>query len=218
MSRALFRKWNGWLDRIEQEQLRDLLTNRHIFRQFQECTAPHVGTWRGAELSRWMVQNYLAFAATAVRRMVERPKKGWKSVSLRILLEDLAANDTALTRRRFRSLYEDSAALPQADRDFNGITRNKRAGHLTSARIKRDIAQLEAACRPVERLVNKVVAHTEADRRKLGRTSFPQIDGAIDLLQATFQRYSLLVRGRMCDEIVPLGDIDVRADMKRIWP
>ena len=86
----MYKKWSRWLDRILNEQLRDLLINRHIFKQFQGCTATYVGTYQGAELSEWMVQNYIAFATMAIRRMIERPKNSWKSISLGILLEDLA--------------------------------------------------------------------------------------------------------------------------------
>jgi hypothetical protein len=214
----MYKRWNRWLDRILNDQLRDLLINRHIFRQFLECTATHAGTYHGAELSAWMVQTYIAFAATAIRRMIEPPKNRWKSISLRILLEDLAANDTMLTRERFRGLYKNSVALRYADRDFNTISRSKKARHVTAARIDRDIMEIKAACDPVQRLVNKVVAHTEADRRKVGRISFGQIDRAIDLLETTFQRYSLLVQGKSCNPLFPLGDIDVRADLKKIWP
>lgn len=213
-----FKKWSGWLNRIEKEQLVDLLVYRHIFQQLQECTAPHVGTYQGVELVEWMVQNYIAFAATAIRRLMERPKKSWKSISLRILLEDMAANDEMLTRLRYRSLYKNSVALPVADRDFDKIARNKKASHVTAARIRRDIKEIEAACAPVERLVNKVVAHTEADRRKVGKIRYGQIDRAINLLEATFQRYSLLIHGSVCNPLVPLDDIDVRADLKKIWP
>lgn len=218
MGNALYKKWSGWLKRIEKEQLRDLLINRHIFKQFQECTAPHVRTYQGAELSEWMVQNYIAFTATAIRRMIEKPKKNWKSISLRILLEDLADNATVLTRQRYRNLYKNSVVLPFADRDFNKIAGNKKDSHVSKARIQRDIEEIVAACRPVERLVNKVVAHTEADRRKVGKIKHAQIDKATELLEATFQRYSLLVHGSVCDPLVPLKDIDVRADLKKIWP
>jgi hypothetical protein len=130
----------------------------------------------------------------------------------------VAANDTVLTRERYRSLYKNSVALPFADRDFNKIARNKKTSHVTAARIRRDIKEIDAVCAPVERLVNKVVAHTEADRRKVGKIKYGQIDRAINLLEATFQRYSLLIHGRVCDPLVPLDDIDVRADLKKVWP
>ena len=53
----------------------------------------------------WIVQSYTAFVATAIRRIVETPSKRWKSISLRILLEDMAKNDIELTRERFLRLY-----------------------------------------------------------------------------------------------------------------
>src|SRR5208337_2517133 len=150
-------RWSRWLERIEEDQLRDLLINRHIFKQLQECLAPHVGSYQGAELSEWMVQNYIAFAATAIRRMIEPPRKkpnpNWRSISLVILLEDMAANETVLTRQRYCSLYKHSVASRFADRDFSTITRSKKARHLSAARIRRDIKQIEVTCAPVEKLV-----------------------------------------------------------------
>ncbi|MEZ6073970.1 MAG: hypothetical protein R3C10_27740 [Pirellulales bacterium] len=217
MSTDRYRKWNRWLKRIEREQLHDLLVNRHIFKQLQECTAPYAGKYHGVGLFDWMVQNYVAFASTAIRRITERPKVRWSSISLRILLEDLADNDSVLTRQRFKSLYRNSVALRFADRDFNGIARSQSASHITASRIRRDINAITRICAPVERLTNKVVAHTEADRRKVGKIKYDQIDEAIDLIEVAFQRYSLLICGSICNPLVPLDDFDVRPELKKIW-
>lgn len=221
-SDPVFTKWKGWLRRIENDQLRDLLINRHIFRQFQECTAPHAGTYQGAELSAWIIQNYIAFATTTIRRITERPRSKpnpvWRSISLVILLEDMAANDMLLTRQRYRSYYKKSPASRFADRHFNTIARSKTAHHLSSSRIRRDIRQIENACKPVNTLVNKAVAHTEEDRRRIGKIKYGQIDRAIDLIEATFQRYALLVNARVCNPLVPFSEFDVRPDLKKIWP
>src|SRR4051794_11478510 len=92
-----FDKWQAWLDRIEHEQLIGLLINRHKFACLNEVVGPYVGSYQGADLHEWMTQNYVAFAATAIRRMMEKPHPRWESISLRILLEDLAANDSLLT-------------------------------------------------------------------------------------------------------------------------
>src|SRR5687768_14742871 len=89
-SNDLYRKWTDWLDRIENDQLLNLVINRHIFTQVREVAAPYVGQQQGAELLHWMVQNYIAFASTAIRRMIEAPNRKWRSISLVILLEDLA--------------------------------------------------------------------------------------------------------------------------------
>ena len=218
MSTQAFAKWRRWLDRIENDQLRDLLINRHIFHQFRDCITPHVGSDRGATLASWVGQNYVAFATTAIRRMVEPPKESWKSISLVILLTDLAANDSLLTRQRFRGFYGNSVAQPFADRDFATITGSKAATRMSAPRINRDIRALQAASKKIKKLVDKVVAHTEADRRKVPRVQFGEIDKAIDLLEATFKRYCLLLNGSCPNRIVPVDDFDVVQDLKRIWP
>jgi len=214
----LIGKWRRWLHRIENDQLQDLLINRHIFQQFRDCIAPHVGSDRGADLASWMAQNYMAFAATAIRRMVEPPKDSWKSISLIILLTELAANDSLLTRERFRALYKNSVAVRFADRDFVKVTGSKSATTMSAARINRDIRALKTASKRIKKLVDKVVAHTEMDRRNVPRVQYGQIDNAIDLLEATFRRYCLLLTGRCPNPIVPLDDFNVAEDLKRIWP
>lgn len=116
MSEALFKKWHSWLKRIENDQLSDLLINRYIFRQFTGCTAPYVGKYNAAELAHWMEQCYIAFASTAIRRMLEEPArpptpvncpkcghtivkpKPQESVSLVILLRDIEQNASLFTR------------------------------------------------------------------------------------------------------------------------
>jgi len=218
MSRQHIARWRAWLGRIETEQLQDLLINRHIFHQFRDCIERHLGSDRAADLASWMGQNYVAFAATAIRRMVEPPKASWKSISLIILLTDLAANDSLLTRERFRELYKNSVAKRVADRDFATITGSKAATNMSAARINRDIRALKAASKKIKKLVDKVVAHTEADRRKVPRVQYSEIDKAIDLLEAAFKRYHLLLNGSCPDPIVPLDDFDVVQDLKRIWP
>ena len=223
---ALFKKWSKWLQRIYSQQLQHLLIHRHIFKQLQECAAYNIGETYGAELLQWMVQNYVAFASTAIRRMTETPTAKWQSVSLVILLDDLAKHDSVLTCRRCRALYEKGLPFYRdrkarvweiADRNFDEITRNKKSAHLSAARIQRDLNEIKRVCDPVRRLVSKVVAHTEADRRKIGRLRFGQIDKAIDLLADTFRRYSLLVDCRVSNPLVPLDSFDVRDELKRIW-
>ena len=218
VSTPLITKWRRWLHRIENDQLQDLIINRHIFHQFRECIAPHVGRDRGTGLASWMAQNYVAFAATAIRRMVEPPKAPWKSISLIILLTELAANDSLLTRDRFRKMYKNSVDRRLADRHFATIAGSKTATHVSAARINRDICALKAATKRIKKLVDKVVAHAEEDRRKVPRLQYGQIDKAVDLLEAIFMRYCLLLNASCPNPLAPLDDFDVVEDLKRIWP
>src|SRR4051812_25215272 len=138
-----FDTWEDSLKRIEHEQLIGLLLSRHKFAQMNEVVEPYVGSYQGADLQQWMTQNYVAFAATAIRRMMERPHSRWESISLRILLEDLAENDLLLTRARYQDLYRGSGVENMADRDFDRIARSSGAVYVPAGRIKQDIVDLE---------------------------------------------------------------------------
>jgi len=220
-STALLRKWNGWLDRIFHDQLADLLVNRHHFHTLRECVQPYQGSEDGAELCRWIVQGYLAFATTAIRRTVDRDRR---SISFLNLLDDVLANHTILTIERHRRMYKRAfpksrshVAVSAAERAFAQITKNKRARVMSVKRIERDIRTLERASRIVRRYVNKVIAHTEKDRRRIGKIKHGHIDKAIDTLAELFKRYSLLIKGRCSEPLVP-DEIDVAEDLQKVWP
>ena len=214
----LIRKWRKWLRRIEQEQLQGLLINQHFFRQFRDHTERHAGSADHAEFAEWIVHSHIAFVATAIRRIVEKPNRNWKSISLRRLLEDMARNDTELTRQRFVGLYRGAHKSRFGEQDFNRISRQKGAIKVASSRITRDIEELERACAPVHRLVNKVVAHTEEDGRKIGKTRFGDFGKAIDKIVITFQRYDLLLNGKNSQPLVPLDEYDISESLKLLWP
>jgi len=237
MSAALFSKWRRWLDRILNEQLSDLLINQHIFEQLGDCTAPYVKTYQSADLAAWMTQGYVVFAATTVRRMLEEPArpprpvpcphcgeiivkpKPQKSLSLVILLRDIEQNSSLFTREWFRKrCAKKNMSVSFADRDFNKITRNRTAKVLSISRVRRDIDALHRVARPIRRRVNKLIAHTARDRRKVGRAKFTQLNDTIKALTETYQLYSLLIAGTPLSPLVPFEDYDVVADFKKIWP
>jgi len=164
-----------------------------------------------------MTDNYVAFAATAIRRMMEKHTTRWNSISLRILLDDMADNDAVLTRKRHRSLYK-GPTVEVADEHFNELVRSNSARYFSASRIRPDIRVLEEVCRPIKRLVDKVIAHTEADRRRVGRVRFEQLDRAVDALELTFRRYDQLVRGSTVTPSLPPGYFDVRDDFLELWP
>ena len=223
-----FRKWRRWLDRILTEQLDPLLVNRHIYRQLSDCLKKYEGTDQSAELAVWMDQGYVAFAATRIRCMIEQPRpqprkhkqrQSWKSLSLVILLEDLKTNHTVLTRDRFRRMYGRACVHETlADRGFDRIARRNGATCIPPARIERDIAALKRVAAPVKRLVDKVVAHTEQDRRRVGKCKYNDLDKAIDLLEKTFCRYRSLIHGSWPEPLVSLDGFDVTNDLLKIWP
>lgn len=241
MSSALLRKWQRWLKRIRDEQLSDLLINKHIFKQLCDCTVPYAGTCQSSELAGWMKQCYIAFAATAVRRMLEEPAhppkpkrcpkcdhiivtpKPKKSLSLIALLRDIEQsiekNPSLFTRSWFRKLYTDENLPNQlADRDFNKITRRKSAKTLSASRVRRDIDALYRIACPVRRLVNKAIAHTSLDRRKVGCPKYKQLNDAIRALTDTYEIYWLLIFETEPIRLMPPGSYNVTDDFNKIWP
>jgi hypothetical protein len=211
-------KWRRWLKRIEQDQLQDLLLNQHLFHQFGEHIAHHVGSTEHAEFAEWIIEAHIAFAATAIRRVTEKPQSRWDSISLRILLEDMAKHDSLLTRERFEAMYRKPTTEKFAVRDFDRVAGKRGAPRVESGRILKDIHRLEVTCEPVNRLVNKIVAHTEEDRRKIGRLSYGDLDKAISKIVNVYQRYALLLTGRVCEPLVPLDGYDISDSLNLLWP
>jgi hypothetical protein len=68
------------------------------------------------------------------------------------------------------------------------------------------------------RLANKAIAHTEADRRRLGKLTYQRLDDAIDLLAETYKTYCKLITGACLDPLVQLSYYDVTEYFRRIWP
>ena len=56
-----FRKWRTWLERIETDQLQDILINHYIFEGFREVVKPLKGSTHRAELAAWIAQGQIAF-------------------------------------------------------------------------------------------------------------------------------------------------------------
>jgi HEPN superfamily AbiU2-like protein len=229
----LFKKWSRWLERIEKDLI-DLTVQHRHFHELVAATDPYMGMARGAEVARWMAQGYYAYASMAVRRLVEgksqkpSPKKRDPRliISLVVLLEDLLANNSVLTRNRTRTIYRRAMGhLPEriyvsaADSAFDLSTDTKNKAVLPVSKIEHDIKSLKAASKRVKRHVDKVYAHTERDRRRIGKPlQAVEIDGAIKTILKIYHRYALLIQGRDRHDLVPQDFFEIAMDLKRIWP
>jgi hypothetical protein len=82
--------------------------------------------------------------------------------------------------------------------------------------IDRDIQKLRHSTERVKRLVNKVVAHTELDRRRIGKHHYGDLDVAIDTLLAIYKKYALLLECKESD--FSMDDFDLEEDFAELWP
>lgn len=223
------------LRRVGEDQLRDLLVNRHIFQQFEEATRQYVGTARSAVLGEWIGQCYVAFAGTGIRRAVEAPPsppkakacpkcghvmparkpKPESSISLVVLLEELKKHPSLLTRKRFRRLCR-PVAERFADEWFDRIAGRHGATEVSATVIDRDVLRLKRQTKRVKRLVNKLIAHTEMDRRRIGRHRYGHLNSAINVLFDVYRKYYLLLQGKQPS--FPVEDFDASEDFAKIWP
>jgi hypothetical protein len=232
-ARTLFNKWNRWLKRIEGELI-ELVVQQAHFHELQAAIAPYMNQVTGAETARWIAQAYAAYACLAIRRLTEPPnkrpppKKGDPrlTVSLAILLEDLALNRSQLTRERQRRMYRrHMRALPRrvavgaADKVFDQVAQSRAHDEVSQSRVNRDIMSLRRAAKRIKRRVDKVYAHIERDRRRIGPAlRFAEIDAAIRTLLSIHRRYALLAQGRDTRNIVSADGLTIMSDLKRIWP
>jgi hypothetical protein len=217
VSDPLFMKWENWLAQIHEQQLRDLLINRHIFHQFRDSVNAHPDCIQAPALAEWMLQCYVNSACAGVRKMSQKPKDGYNSVSLGILLADLKTNQPRLSRVAYVEMYgPDWPDRKFADRDFDRIAGAPGGSSFPVAVIDRDIQELKDITRPVKALTDQVIVHTDLNRSKLVVPTYADLDKAIDFLRDTFAKYYFLLTARGYAP-VRLDEYDVRDALARLW-
>jgi len=107
-SDAIFRRWNGWLEKIKDEVTR-LLVNRHIFWEVQEIIKANTRIQKPSSFYEWMGNVYATDAVIGVRKQIDLHKR---SISFARLFTDIANSPGILSRDRFVAMYRDN---PNAD-------------------------------------------------------------------------------------------------------
>src|SRR5438552_5059014 len=69
----LFARLRRWLKRLD-EELFELRRQQRHFRALQDIWTLNMGKISRPEIGRWMAQGHVAFACSAIRRLVEDPK------------------------------------------------------------------------------------------------------------------------------------------------
>lgn len=180
------RKWIRWIDTIYNDLVR-LADCRQIFRETQEVAQRNPKINRENAFWEFILTTYTPYASLAVRRQMDRDRR---SVSLRLLLEDILKQPHILTRKRLLSSLTRYGMPKQHANQI--INKTKRMGrvHISKREIKSDIACLKRACRKVHRFVNKTAAHNSKRPLRLLPT-FSDLDNAIDCIESIFKPYVL---------------------------
>jgi len=135
-----------------------------------------------------------------------------------ILLEELKKHPSLLARQRYLKMCRKGGPVAErfADQWFDKMAGKKEATAVSTAVINRDIVRLKRQTKQVKRLVNKLVAHTEMDRRRIGTHRYGNLNSAINVLLEVYRKYALLIEGS--EPAFPLEDFDVSEDFAKIWP
>lgn len=136
--------------------------------------------------------------STAIRRQAEVDTR---VVSLGMLLTEIAADSTRLSRRRFVSMFSrDREQIGDAvfSRDFAGNV----GEHIDPALVRADIDLLKTRAQPVVDYVSRHVAHV--DRQPVrALPTFAELSSAIDAIGDVFRKYVLLLTASAYMDLVP---------------
>lgn len=196
-AQPLYRKWRRWLSIIEKRQIDDLMVDRHVFEQFRIRILEDEIPWNKGVVSEWVLRCYLISSSVSIRNVIEvkRQNSKYKTVSLAILLEDLASHDAMLTRDRFQRRFAGSVARRFVDGYFAEIAGRQGAAVISRVKIHRDLSQLQRSSKRIRKIVDKRLAHTE-DLKFKDTLTLKQLNRAIDLIGQTYSKYRFLLTGR----------------------
>jgi hypothetical protein len=200
-------RWVKWLGRSPDRgtiygDVLGLQAARHVWNGFQDITyvAPDEGKKYGTFHSLFN-QNYIRAQGLGVRRQVEVRKD---VVSLGRLLDGVAKNAGAVTRRRF--LHE----LYAEESDFGNEFFDELAGPglsvLDPAIPRGQLDRLESETKQVREWVSKEVAHFDPATGSFSeQLTFGDVHRCVDLLFETMNFYHQLLLGQTVDDRVTMA-------------
>jgi AbiU2 len=188
-------KWTRWIERIHDEVIEEIFTNRAAFVEVTTTLDANPKIPWSDILDYW-VGNYGRSQAVAVRRQTDTNPQ---SVTLRVLLAELEADRHRITREWWVGQFE-WGHQGLGDRNFDqwayldpdAPADSETGTELSALRIRHDIERLEAAASSIREHVDKVIAHS--DRKRPATTpTFADLDAAIDVLGDVFTSYYCLL-------------------------
>ena len=225
MNQQLIENLDSHLLQVWSRQFYGLLAHRHIYRQFVSVRKEnaHKEPQQPKALVGWIVDNYIAFATTTIRKVVDPDKQ---TVSLRRILEEVKPNASLFTQERMQTLFQESGCInpdqlmmTKADEMFFSCVgaSNGQCTVLSEGTVKNDIKSINRAAESVKKLVNERIAHDDK-QTKIESFSLNDLDTAIDTLYSVFERYYGLVTAQRPPECDLECDYNCTEEFQLIWP
>jgi hypothetical protein len=187
-------RWLGWIDQIKND-VTDILSNQEIFEEYRGIVGENKEVQTPADFHIWVIRNYSAYIAMAIRRQLET---GNDVVSLKKLLVDIKKHCSSLTKEWHRGLgYHDwHPSMPgsgesQADQDFKNLAGN--LDYIDPNLVEKDIKGLTELGKRAYEYADKVVAHN------IGMASLPptfdEMRKVVEEIEVMTRKYYLLFTG-----------------------
>jgi len=188
-------RWKEWLTVIKDETLR-MDVRRRVWRRYIEILNSNATLREAGLFHLWLTENYAAAQVLAVRRQVDRRQD---VISLRRLLEAIAAQPAAITLKRFVSVSfsgNESLAARSAERLFQGSS-------LQAQVVRDDLLRLANTSEVVRNYANARLAHWSQQPWSASVT-YGELHTAIDTLGSLLGRYSGLLFGPVqSSDVIP---------------
>jgi len=191
MQEARLLLWNVYDEALQ------LLFNRYVFRTFQEIVRANEGLQgpQRGKFSTWSQVVYAVANTIAVRRLAS-DKYGPDDASLTRFIDLAKRHPDLFWDNILRFFPEDAAGALQAARDGG---KRGRAADLNACRrlFQEDRRLLVHTAEPVVEFASKRVAHHNPTT--IPRSTFVQLDKAIDVIITLTEKYKLLIYRRRLD-------------------
>jgi hypothetical protein len=188
-SNPQFKKWCDWLNTIR-DDVQTLYFYRYIFQGVVDIVSGNEQLDTQSPFFGFLERIYGDSVVMGIRRQL---KVHDNSISLAILLIEVAAKSELVTRSDFFEVFKDYGS-PRIDQ-IRHETFNRFAlpgsPHIDPVRIEADLQLLKERCEAAEDYADRRIAHW--DRRQPGFSlTFDDVSKAIDTLGELVRRYYLL--------------------------
>jgi hypothetical protein len=205
-------KWTRW---IEGEIKGEVLTMHHhqaVYRRVAEIVNAREPKLPGSLFFDYFRDTYATSQSAAVRRQAEPSPR---VVSLRRLLDEIAAEPERLSRQRFVGAWP-----PEDQRRGNETFLERFAGdvgdHLDPKPVVADIERLVSESKIVTDHVDQYIAHTD-EKPVAQLATFEELNAAIRVVGELFRKYALLLTGDSYATLVPVPQHNWEAIFEMPW-
>ena len=204
-------KWLRWLDIIKVE-IQDLVVAKYTFHEIQKMIAENPDIQKSNSFYRYFTSTYVSHTVIGLRRQI---KTDPQSISLALLLQEVANTPEVLSRKYYKSLYEGSTVEDLADKDFDKFSGTGRK-HIDPEIVRADLQRFRDATRRCEDFADKRIAHRDKRDPKILPT-YNEVDACIDLLDELYVKYLLCFKANAMDTLLPTWQYDWKEIFSIPW-